>query len=44
MTLGDFAQFAGFFAATTVVASCLGCLVDRSLLAFRSGQRLHEDS
>ncbi|WP_274604581.1 hypothetical protein [Aureimonas glaciei] len=43
MTAGDFAQFVGFFVAMTGVASCLGCLVDRGLIAWRLSQRVDEE-
>jgi hypothetical protein len=43
MTAGDLAQFVLFFVAMTGVASCLGCLVDRGLIAWRTSQELDED-
>ncbi|WP_267461364.1 hypothetical protein [Aureimonas sp. SA4125] len=43
MTLGDLAQFVGVFTATIATASCLGCLVDRSLMAWRTNRGIDED-
>lgn len=44
MTAGDLAQFVGFFVAMTAIASGIGCLVDRGLIALRTSREIDEDS
>ena len=43
MTAGDIAQFACFFVVMTVAASCLGCLIDRGILALRTSDQRDDD-
>jgi hypothetical protein len=38
-----FVQFLGFFAANIAVASLIGCIVDRHVVAWRTGHRAVDD-